>query len=131
MANRSKDIGTAWETACVDFLNEKELLPWKAERTGSADPGSGDIHAGEWTIEAKAEQTIDLPGYLRQLAASVERSDRLPGRSVVFVKNRRHSTAEGYAVTSIGAYRDWMIYVEFLEELLFTLTGGFGNDSGA
>jgi hypothetical protein len=129
MANRSKDIGTAWETACVDFLNDASF-PWKAARTGSADLGGGDIHAGEWTIEAKAENTIDLPGYLKQLAGSVERSNRLPGRSVVFVKNRRHSTAEGYAVTSIGAYRDWMIYVEFLESLLFSITERLGIAAG-
>lgn len=123
MSNPSKAKGTDFETAIVEFLNVKEL---KAHRTGSAEVGLGDIHFGangEWTIEAKAEVTIDMPGYLKQLAAAVERRGTDPFKAAVAVKNRRHSTGDGYAVMRLANYRQLAVYVMILEHLLESLTG--------
>jgi hypothetical protein len=115
VANKNKGVGTTWETAATDYLNEAGL---NARRTGSAEMGSGDIHAGEWTIEAKAEKVIDLPGYLKQLREEIERTGRPACKSVAMVKNRRHSTGAGYAVMSIENYRALMVYVASMEILL-------------
>jgi hypothetical protein len=116
VTNVNKANGTRWETLVAGYLNEYSL---DAERTGSASADQGDIHAGEWTLEAKAEAKIDLPGYLKQLAAAVFRR---PGgysyKSAVFVKNRRHSIEDGYAVMSIGNYRALMLYVNAMEGTL-------------
>jgi hypothetical protein len=116
MTNKPKVKGTDWETELVNYLNEFPF-PDEAERTGSADFGSGDIHLGEWVIEAKNEARIDLPGYLKQLKAEVARNEFEPLKSVVMVKNRRHSVGDGYALMSIKDYRDLMLYIEVLERL--------------
>jgi hypothetical protein len=120
MANVNKSNGTRWESLVAGYLSEYGL---EAERTGSANADQGDIHAGEWTIEAKAEKAIDLPGYLKQLSAAVERR---PGglwfKSAVMVKNRRHSVQDGYAVVRIEDYRSLMIYVNALEGTLREIT---------
>lgn len=115
MSNVNKAKGTSWETLAAGFLNEYGL---DAERTGSANADKGDIHAGEWTIEAKAEARIDLPGYLRQLADAVGRRGAYDFKSVVMVKNRRHSVRDGYAVMSIDNYRALMLYVNAMEGTL-------------
>lgn len=115
MANANKGKGTSWETEVVRYLDECGLL---AKRTGSADMDSGDIHMGEWTIEAKHEQRIDLPGYLKQLAKETTRADRPHHFASVWVKNRRHSTGDAYAVMSGENYRSLMLYVTALEVLL-------------
>lgn len=115
MTNVNKAKGTAWETLAAGYLNEYSL---DAERTGSAAADMGDIHAGEWTIEAKAEKTIDLPGYLKQLAGEIERTGRYSFKGAVMVKNRRHSVKDGYAVMSIDNYRALMLYVNAMEGTL-------------
>lgn len=120
MANLNKANGTRWETLVAGYLNECGL---DAERTGSASADQGDIHAGEWTLEAKAEARIDLPGYLKQLAAAVGR--RVGGytfKSAVLVKNRRHSVGDGYAVMRIENFRALMVYVSALEGTLTEVT---------
>lgn len=114
MSNRNKAKGTSWETEIVNYLNAYGL---HAHRTGSADAGSGDIHyAYGWTCEAKNEARIDLPGYLRQLKASAERSGRFDGKAAVWVKNRRHPITSAYVVMSAEAYRDLVVYVIGLED---------------
>lgn len=123
MANVNKSNGTRWETLVAGYLNEYSL---DAERTGSASADQGDIHAGEWTIEAKAEARIDLPGYLKQLAAAVERrKGAYTFKSAVMVKNRRHSIQDGYAVMSIENYRALMLYVNAMEGTLTEVTEEF------
>lgn len=123
MSNPNKQRGTSWETVVVNFLNECGL---NAKRTGSAAADMGDIHAGEWTVEAKAEKTIDLPGYLRQLADAVERrqawEDAYAFKSAVVVKNRRHSVKDGYAVMALENFRALMVYVNALEGTLGEIT---------
>lgn len=125
MANPSKRTGTGWESDVEGFLNENDL---EAKRTGSADFELADIHFGlndrEWTIEAKAEQTIDLPGYLKQLYAAVERRGvTLPFKSAVAVKNRRHSVGDGYAVMDLTRFRSLVVYVSLLEFLVSATIG--------
>lgn len=126
MANPSKAKGTDWETTIVNYLNDLGPL-LKAKRTGSENFGAGDIHVGDWTIEAKAEQKIDLPGYLKQLDRSTERSDRINFLSAVWVKNRRHSVEDAYVVMSGSNYRSLMGYVTGLELIIKTMRGEFNG----
>jgi hypothetical protein len=120
MANKNKALGTSWETEVVNYLRQSGI---PANRTGSATAEQGDIHAGDWIIEAKHEKVIDLPGYLKQLQAAV---DRRPGglgyMSAVFVKNRRHSTGDGYAVMSVNNYRALMVFVMAMEAMMQDIT---------
>jgi hypothetical protein len=122
MANPNKSNGTRWETTVKDYLNECDLM---ARRTGSAEAAHGDIHAMEWTLEAKAEARIDLPGYLRQLAAAVAASGRAPYKAAVWVKNRRHSVKDAYVVMSGEDYRALMVYTSALEGTLESITAAF------
>lgn len=120
MSNPNKDIGTGYETDVKDYLGSVGLRP---KRTGSAEAGQGDIHAGAWTIECKNEKTINLPGYLKQLAAAVERRGAFPYFSAVWVKNRRHGVKDSYAVMSGENYRSLMVYVESLEQAYAEIVG--------
>ena len=125
MTNPARRKGTSFETDVVEYFNGHDL---HAKRTGSEGADLGDLHFGasyvrEWTIEAKAEQAIDLPGYLKQLAAAVERRGTLPLKSAVVVKNRRHSTADAYAVMELRHYRKLATYVILLEHAVGGLTG--------
>lgn len=116
MANKNKAKGTSWESEIVSYLDEADL---DAKRTGSADSGSSDIHfLDDWTAEAKAEARIDLPGYLKQLAAAVSRGGRVAIKSAVWVKNRRHSVKDAYVVMSAENYRALVVYVAALEQTL-------------
>jgi hypothetical protein len=116
MANKNKSLGTDWETTVAGYLNESDL---GAKRTGSADADKGDIwFAGDWTIEAKAEKVIDLPGYLKQLAAAVQRRGTMSLKSAVWVKNRRHGVKDAYVVMSGESYRQLVVYVDALESTL-------------
>jgi hypothetical protein len=127
MANVNKSNGTRWESLVAGYLSEYGL---EAERTGSANADQGDIHAGEWTIEAKAEAKIDLPGYLKQLSAAVERRRGYKFKAAVLVKNRRHSVQDGYAVMSIESFRSLMVYVNALEGTVQEVTGTILGSSG-
>ena len=99
MANPSGRKGSAWETAVAEYLKEEFPMVERRVKNGRLD--RGDI-AGipNVVIECKAERTIDIPGYLGELALEMENADAPFG--FVFVKNRRHSTEDGYALLSIS-----------------------------
>lgn len=123
MANPPKAAGTRWETELVDYLNVKEL---NAKRTGSEDHELGDFHYGlerEWTGEAKAEAAISIPEYLRQLDGEFGRRGTPPWKGAAFVKNRRHSVGDGYAVMQIRRYRQLVVYVQLLEMMVAGYAG--------
>lgn len=119
MANKNRADGTAWETVVKDYQQSVGL---PAKRTGSAEAEQGDIHTGPWTFECKAEARIDLPGYLKQLAAAVERRQGRPYQSAVWVKNRRHGVRDAYVAMSGENYRSLMVYVTSLEQTLAEMT---------
>ncbi len=119
MSHPNKVKGTRWESEVASFLNVCGL---DARRTGSADAGSGDIHfSGEWTVEAKNEARINLPGYLAQLGTEVTRSGRYLHKAAVWVKRRQRGVADAYVVMSGEAYRDLVCYVVSLEDAVSDL----------
>lgn len=128
MTNPAKRKGTTWETDVAVFFSGggEGVTPIPAERTGSADADLSDIRLGkygEWLLECKNQQTIDLPAYLRQLERSKARAGVLPLKAAVVVKNRRHGTGEGYAVMRLSDFRQLVNYVMALEEVIERVTG--------
>jgi hypothetical protein len=115
MTNKSKQAGTAWETTVKEYLQQVGLQP---KRTGSDEMELGDIHAGVWTLECKAEARIDLPGYLAQLARAVMRRGTPPYHSSVWVKNRRHGVKDAYVIMSGENSRSLMVYIESMHTML-------------
>lgn len=128
MTNPAKARGTRWETAVVDYFNDggDGCLSIPAKRTGSDDADLSDIRLGaygEWLIEAKDHQSINLPAYLKQLERSKARAMVLPLKAAAVVKNRRHGTGEAYAVMRLADYRQLVNYVMALEEAVKQITG--------
>jgi hypothetical protein len=118
--------GPRFERLIRDYLNEAHL---HAERTGPELLDESDIHfgmvvdKGEWQIEAKDHQSIDLPGYVRQLEASIVRKGAIPFKGAAVVKKRGQGVAEAYAVMRLERYRQLAAYVMVLEVLVNDLTG--------
>lgn len=109
VANRSKQAGTAWESAIRDELRGMGYDVERLRTTGSLD--EGDLVVKEGTavciIEAKATQRIDLSGFIEQ--AVTERDNYCKARGldpatvlpVVIVKRRGKNTAEAFVVTRL------------------------------
>ena len=106
MTNPSGRRGADWEQKVADYLKEEFPLAERRVKNGRLD--RGDI-AGipNVVIECKAERTIDIPGYLGELALEMENADARFG--FVFVKNRRHGIGDGYAVLSIAKARELLV----------------------
>jgi Holliday junction resolvase len=101
MTNPSGRKGAAWEMEVVRFLRDNGF-PEAERRVKNGRFDRGDVTGVPGiVIECKAERVIDLPGYLRETEAERVHADAAFG--FTFVKNRRHSTADGYAVLSIDS----------------------------
>lgn len=97
MSSPSKRKGSQYERDVVAFLRE---YGWpSAERAYGAgrQDDVGDIDGVFFTVECKAEKSIDLPGYLRELEREMKAAGNEMG--VVLVKRRgAANAAESYAV---------------------------------
>lgn len=106
MSNPSGRRGAQWETEVAKYL--AEAFPSVERRVKNGRLDRGDITGlGSVVIEAKAERVIDLPGYLGEL--DVEQANADAAFGFVFIKNRRHSVEDGYAVLSIAAARKLLV----------------------
>ena len=106
MVNPSGRKGSQWETDVAKYLAEE--FPGVERRVKNGVLDRGDITGlGSVVIEAKAERTIDLPGYLKELEVECANADARFG--FVFVKNRRHGIGDGYAVLSIAKARELLV----------------------
>ncbi|MEO3922991.1 hypothetical protein ABGB07_03795 [Micromonosporaceae bacterium B7E4] len=95
--NRSKRIGTAWETAIVDYLRAVGV-PHAERRALGGTHDRGDV-AGipGVVIEAKNEKTITLAAYLDE--AEQERLNDGADVGVAWIKRRgKTSPAAGYVL---------------------------------
>ena len=90
----------------ADYLKEAFPLAERRVKNGRYDRGdtSGVPNV---CIECKAELKIDLPGYLDELA--VECANAETDLGFVFIKNRRHSVGDGYAVMSVASARALLV----------------------
>ena len=106
MANPSGRKGAAWETEVARYL--ADIFPGVERRVKNGRLDRGDISGlPNVCIEAKAERSIDLPGYLDELEVEQANADARFG--FVFVKNRRHGIGDGYAVLSIAKARELLV----------------------
>lgn len=103
--SRERAKGTAWETACVEYL--RTAFP-HARRTGSADYGAGDIHVAPGVvIECKSVQRIDLAAIVDQAEAAGQRN--AADLACAWIKRRgKGSPGDGYVVMS-GAQLLWLL----------------------
>lgn len=123
MTNPNRRKGTRWESALRDYLLDYGI---PARRTGSADIGSGDVHAGHdhaWTIEAKNEARLELAAYLQQLRREIGRSGRAPLKSAVWIKRRQASPADSYVLMGGEEFRALLRYVESIETTIREIRG--------
>lgn len=103
--SKERAKGTAWETACVDYL--RTAFP-TAKRTGSANYGGGDIDLHpSYIIECKSVQRIDLAAIVDQAETAAKRN--AADFACAWIKRRgKTSPAEGYVVMS-GAQLLWLL----------------------
>ena len=95
--SRSRAIGTAWESAIVDFLRTRGWPTAERRAMGGAND-RGDI-AGVIgiVIEAKNARTIDLASWWRE--AEQERANDRARHAVLWLKRRGKSSAgDGWVV---------------------------------
>ncbi len=100
MANPSKQKGTAFETAVVEFLNAHDLPCERRALHGNTD--KGDI-AGipAWTFELKNRRTLDIGGAVDE--ATLEAMNANTPYGVAIVKRpRRGDVAHSFAVMPLA-----------------------------
>lgn len=113
MTSASKRKGSAWERDLCNYLRENKFEAERLRQTGRDDEGDLVIRFGgsNYTlIEAKAENRIDLAGYLRE--AETERKNFARNRSLdlgavdplVVIKRRMASVGQAYVVTTLDRY---------------------------
>ena len=123
MANPSKRKGSKWETDLLTYMKAFAHLAgrrWFMVRNPPAGTlDVGDLHMAtvlhDWVVECKAEQRINLAGYMKELAdeqANWERREKKPSKGVVFVKRRNQPVGRGYAVMEVGAFMQLLVDVE-------------------
>lgn len=98
-ANANKAKGTRYEGEIRDYLNSIGFEVRRVVQMGSAD--QGDLRGYPLhIIEAKSEQKMRLPEYVKQAEREADNAHQPFG--VSFVKRTRASIADGYAVRSIA-----------------------------
>lgn len=97
MTNRSRDKGTSWETAIVNYLREHDWIhAERRARRGNHDAGDVAGVAGV-CIEAKAEKKITLREYIEETL--VEQTNANAAIGVAWIKRpRKTSPGSGYVV---------------------------------
>jgi hypothetical protein len=98
MSSPSKRKGTEWETEVAGYLGTRRLPP-----AGAKDVG--DLDDPDWVIECKAEQRIDLAGYMDELSAEMVNTDDKEF-GVAVVKRRRGNVKDAYAVMPLWLWRE-------------------------
>ena len=123
MSNPSKRKGSSWEIGINQFnkaFAHLAGLRWVSHR----NPPAGTLDVGDvelvpdrlrLAIGAKAEQRMELAGYMKELAVEVANYEKREGHAahgVVVVKRRNHPVERAYAVME---YRDLLNLIAQLE----------------
>ena len=113
MSNRSKEKGSKYERDVRDYLIVNDVDYERLRQVGVEDEGDGVIrgHHHDYTVcELKAENRIDLPGYLRELEREkdffAKHRSLDPNRvgGLVLVKRRMARIGQSYVVTTLDDY---------------------------
>ncbi len=102
MSNRAKQKGTSWETAIVNWLNERGLRARRLALAGAKDEGDIEVQAWGLHLEAKNCRQLSLAQWVAE--ADVETDNA--GRHVVVVAKRVGKTdpGEGYVVMPLRRF---------------------------
>lgn len=101
MTNPAKAKGTSFETAIVNYLREYGIECHRVVQNGWRD--LGDIHAGDWVLEAKNHKSIDLASFVDQAEREAGNADK--PWFVAVVKRRGKNVSESYVVMPL---REWV-----------------------
>jgi len=107
--NRSRDKGTAWETAIVNYLKSCGW-PHAERRALNGNQDRGDITGIPGTcIEAKAANRLELAQWMKELEAEKRNANATVG--VCWIK-RRGKTSPGDAYVVMDGHQ----FVQLLKE---------------
>jgi hypothetical protein len=124
--NKSKNRGTAYETAVVRYARENGfLLAERRALAGNLDKGDALLCPGV-IVECKAHATV-TDGLIREWLAETQREKANANASVgiLVIKRPRKAIGDSYAVLA-GAQGEPVI--RFLSDVLILLrTGGYGE----
>ena len=117
MTNRSKGIGSEWETRLLSYFRSRG---WRAERLALAGANDeGDLFVGidlaDFVVEAKAEKKIDLASYVKEAELEAFNHAKARGRHtrdgavdpaswLVIVKRRNQPVNKAYVVTTLEEF---------------------------
>lgn len=96
MVNKSKNLGTAWETAVVRYLNDCGF-PLAERRTLSGRYDRGDISGiPDVVIECKTSKQISLPKWMDE--TETERVNDDSNYGMLVIKRRQRGISDAYVV---------------------------------
>lgn len=98
--NPAKQKGTAWESAVRDYLVSSGLDACRVVQMGARD--QGDIHVGEWALEAKNVAAINLGAFVDQAKKEADNAGKAYGAAVV--KRRGKGPAHGFIVIDLETF---------------------------
>ena len=103
--NKSKAKGTAFETLVVNFF-KRCGFPHAERRALFGHLDRGDIvGVPDLVIECKAEQRIDLAGYMDEVVKEIENAGAKWG--VAIIKRRNASIGRAYVVQELQQFVEW------------------------
>lgn len=113
MSSANKRKGTAFESACRDFLHEFPILRHVRRIASEGRLDIGDVHAWPWVLQCKNHKTYDLAGWVRDAEEQGARAE-FPYAAAV-VKARGKGTDRSYVVMSLSMFRRYL--ADHLEEV--------------
>jgi len=112
MTNRSKQLGTSWETALVKWFRSKGWIADRLTLAGKEDEGDlyvEDKYGIGFVIEAKNQRQMNLSAFVLEAEKEAENyakhrgdTDRPPW--LVIVKRRNRSAGQAYVVTTLDEF---------------------------
>jgi hypothetical protein len=128
--NKSRNKGTAWETATVNALEERKIRATRIPLSGAIAKGDIELLDLPFLIESKNCHKMTLADWIEQLKKEVGYSTRVAG----FVWHHRSGKAhpkDGYVTTTGEQFMDTLEYmnsllkkIEKLEVQIVRLTPG-------